>query len=265
LKDDSRIDQIIQFALLVASEEEDARERRLGRIHLIKYVYLADLAFAQKNDGQTFTGVDWQFFKFGPWAPVVNERIEPALLAICAEKSTFPSDYPDKNDWVRWQVTDDSCLTTLEGNLPDIITFTIRSNVHKFGNATFDLLEYVYNTEPMRKASPNEQLSFANLRSQFPRQKHSEDHPDSLSHKQRKKLKEKMAALRLKSKERLAEKRSQRLVQPVITPRYDDVYFQGLEWLDSLAGEKIPEGDMDATFSDTIWKSQARSGDDFSG
>jgi hypothetical protein len=45
------------------------------------YVYLADLAYAEANRGKTFTGIDWQFYKFGPWSQTVNDRIEPALVA----------------------------------------------------------------------------------------------------------------------------------------------------------------------------------------
>lgn len=80
--DSSKVDKIIQFALLVAGEEDDFRDRQLGPIHLIKYVYLADLAYAKHHDGETFTGAKWQFYKFGPWAQEVNQRIEPALLYI---------------------------------------------------------------------------------------------------------------------------------------------------------------------------------------
>jgi hypothetical protein len=44
------------------------------------------------------------FYKFGPWSQAVNERIDPALAAIGANKKTFPSNFDDKNDWFRWQV-----------------------------------------------------------------------------------------------------------------------------------------------------------------
>ena len=74
----------------------------------------------------------------------------------------------------------------------------------------------------------------------------------------------KTAKNELKSAEKLAAKRKRRLVKPPISSRYDDVYFEGLEWLDSLAGAKMPEGEKEAVFSDSIWKSPARAGDDFS-
>jgi hypothetical protein len=45
-------------------------------------------------------------------------------------------------------------------------------------------------------------------------------------------------ALRKKIRTKLAEKRRARvkLVEPVPPPRYDNIYFEGVAWLDSLAG-----------------------------
>ena len=37
-------------------------------IHLIKCVYLADLAYDKEHNGQTYTGIPWRFYHFGPWA-----------------------------------------------------------------------------------------------------------------------------------------------------------------------------------------------------
>ena len=59
--DPSRVDLLLQYALLVAGEEDEYIDRQLGPIHLIKYVYLADLAYARHNEGKTFTGIDWQW------------------------------------------------------------------------------------------------------------------------------------------------------------------------------------------------------------
>jgi len=44
--------------------------------------------------------------------------------------------------------------------------------------------------------------------------------------------------LKRQNAERLSAKRKNSLVTPPISPRYDEVYFEGLKWLDSLAGEK---------------------------
>ncbi len=52
----SRVDLLLQYALLVAGEQDEFLDRQLGPIHLIKYVYLADLFHAKRNNGVTFTG-----------------------------------------------------------------------------------------------------------------------------------------------------------------------------------------------------------------
>ncbi len=85
-----KVDMLIQYALLIAGQEDAFWDRQLGPIHLIKYVYMGDLAYAERNDGETYTGIDWRFYNFGPWSQTVNERIEPALTAIGATKKTFP-------------------------------------------------------------------------------------------------------------------------------------------------------------------------------
>jgi hypothetical protein len=42
--------------ILAAAGQEDYGNREVGPIHLINYVYLADLAFAERHGGETFTG-----------------------------------------------------------------------------------------------------------------------------------------------------------------------------------------------------------------
>ena len=160
----ANVDKVLQYALLAAGEEEDFRDRELGPIHLIKYVYLADLAFAAQNNGETFTGTDWKFHKFGPWSFALHERIEPALQSVNALKKTFPSDYPDKEDWIRWSLSDDSLFESLNRELPLVVTSSVKRAVHNFGNATPDLLHYVYATLPMCNAAPGEQLDFSSVK-----------------------------------------------------------------------------------------------------
>ena len=60
------------------------------------------------------------------------------------------------------------------------------------------------------------------------------------------------------------ERKAHNLINPVKNPRYDDVYFEGIAWLDSLAGEPFSEGEYIAEFSEEVWKSAARKGQDVS-
>jgi hypothetical protein len=262
--DTSRIDLIIQYALLVAGEEDEFIDRQLGPIHLIKYVYLADLTYAQRNGGQTYTGTDWRFYKFGPWSQAVNERIEPALRAICAEKQTLPSDHEDRDDWVRWRLRDERLLREREQQLPVTIKLRLKQYVHKFGKDTPSLLDHVYRTEPMLSAAPNEYLDFSSVVNE---QTEADADPqplrmDSLSTRKKKQFKERLQQLRAQRKGR--ESRASKLINPVKNPRYDEVYEAGIAWLDDLAGPQLTPGDKVAEFTDDVWQSPARKGEDVS-
>lgn len=260
----SKIDLLIQYAILIAGQEDEYFDRQLGPIHLIKYVYLADLAYAEHNYGETFTGIDWQFYKFGPWSQTVNARIEPALTALGANKKTFPSNFDDKDDWVRWQITDDSLLDDIERELPLPITSRLKRDIHKFGQDTPSLLSYIYRTSPMLLAAPYENLDFSHLnQTNKDIELSSPLKQKSLTARKKKKFKEGILKLREKNAQRQSANRCKtQLVNPVTSPRYDDIYYDGLKWLDSLAGPPLAEGEKEAIFSDSVWKSSARRGED---
>lgn len=262
--DATKVDLILQYALLLAGQEDDYFDRQLGPIHLIKYVYLADLAFARWNCGEIYTGADWRFYKFGPWSQEVNARIEPALTYLQADRKVFESNYEERNDWVRWSKQDTYRLEEIEKLIPSCITIDLRRNVHKFRKDTPALLDFVYKTKPMLSSAPNEILDFslAIEESLKERQKPQPLRMETLSAKKQKKFQEKMRAIREKSQNN--GPRRVRLVRPSNSPRYDDVYDQGIKWLDSLAGPELSTGEKIAEFSDDVWKSSTRKGEDVS-
>lgn len=262
--DPSRVDLLLQYALLVSGEQDEFSDRQLGPLHLIKYVYLADLFHARQHNGVTFTGLEWKFYNFGPWAQPVYERIEPALNAIGAEKRSFQSDYEDKHDWVRWHLSDEKLLEKIEDLLPLGITSGLKGDVRRFGKDTQSLLHYVYNTEPMLSAAPNEFLDFTGVANEIST---NESMPkplrmDSLSNRKKKQFKERMRELRTKYKNR--EREEQKLINPIKGARYDDIYNEGMSWLDSLAGEPLRDSKHVVRFSDEVWKSPTRKGGDVS-
>jgi hypothetical protein len=256
-----KVDQLIQYALLLAGEEDDFLDRQLGAIHLIKYVYLADYEFAKVNNGATYTGTDWMFYKFGPWAQSINARISPALNAINADQKVFESNYEEKEDWSRWCVSDEYRLSRIEALVPSAIRLWMRTYVHKFGKRTPELLDFVYKTPPMLNAAPHEFLDFSNAipEPRLVNEIQPESRLASLTIKKQKRLKERMNELRAMSGARNSV--GFELVRP-IAPRYDEVFSQGISWLEQLAGPMIHQGSHLIEFSDEVWKSSTRKSKD---
>lgn len=255
-----RVDLILQYALVVAGENEEFFDRQLGPIHLIKYVYLADLAYSQGHEGETFTGAKWRFHKFGPWEPEVNERIDPALSKIGAHtiKISGPK-YED--DSVRWLPPEDELEKELSDQLPFGICMAVKNAVRSFGSDTATLLNHVYLTEPILCAAPGEDLDF---KCKIQPSAHvKETHPiapaRAMTKKEKDERKEKMSNLRSLVRERLDNRKKEpELVTPDPPPRYDEVFQQGMKCLEAEAGPPIEPKEEKAGLSNDIWKSSAR-------
>lgn len=251
------VDLLLQYALLRAGEEDDFVDRDLGPIHLLKYVYLADLAYARSNQGETYTGARWRFYHFGPWSLEVHQRIEPAMANINARKFEGQSDYEDRADWVRWSCSSETLLAQKQRQIPLAIKIDLDRLVHKFKKDTPSLLDYVYRTSPMLSASPNTFLDFS-TEVRTPRETVSSTAVHPLTAKQRKKLREAGRAIREKFATRPAA--SERFVPKVA--QLDEVYAAGLKWLDDLAGVPLQEQRLTAQFSPEVWGSSTRKADD---
>lgn len=261
LMDLTRVDLIIQCALAVAGEQE-WDERELGPIHLVKYVYLADLAFSQKHGGESYTGAPWRFYHFGPWAESVLDRLEPAALAINAERRVFSSPRYD-GDVVRYSVSQDRRLVDrITAGLPHEISGALRRYVREYGRDTEGLLRFVYATPPMLRAAPNERLVFEDVPEVKVLEPEAEQTKPSV--KARRARRERMERLRDEVRRRLDDKRSRRATPAGPAPRYDDVFFEGFRWLDGLAGESMRAVDLEVSFSDDVWKSASRRGTEVS-
>ncbi len=257
--DSSKVDRIIQYALAVAADEDNTFERELGPIHLIKYVYLADLEYARAHRGETFTGVAWIFHKFGPFDIGVNDRVAIAANAIHAHGRQLDTQY--EKTTLRYAATDDSPdAESIRKELPPEITAWIRQYVHKYKADTASLLHFVYLTPPMLRARPGDALSFADL----PKLKRSQDDAGASARtaKEAKRLKERANALRARIAARAeAPKQEGALVKPTIAPRYDDLYFESIAAIDRTEGG-IGAAHGRIEFGDDIWHSPSREPDD---
>jgi hypothetical protein len=266
--DISRVDLLIQYVLLVAGESDEPAERALGPIHLIKYVYLGDLAYARRFQGKTFTEIPWRFHKFGPWSQEANERVQPALLAIGADVRSFPSSFEGKEDWTRWSIRNDDLLQQREKIVPPAIALRLRPEIRRFGKDTSGLLHYVYRTPPMLAAAPGEYLDFSAVAMKGSTSVRTAESPPvglvSPALSVTPLLRSKSLRDRVLARQRQigVQKSPRKLINPVSHARYDDVYREGIAWLDELAGEPFPNGERVVQFSDEVWKSSTRKGDD---
>lgn len=276
-----RVDQLFQYTLARAACADDFRERELGAIHLLKYAYLADLAHAKCNGGATYTGIRWLFHHFGPWSAAVHQRITPALVEQAgADTRSIPS--PD-GDYVRYHFPK-SRADRIEGDigprLPPSVSGALVRAVREHGSDTADLLRHVYLTPPMLAARPNDTLDFTSVVEPddppvspaprvFRRQRGGAagavDEPPILPaapRVRRTKAEKRRRAVALeagrkKIRQLLAKRRSARVV-PDPPPRYDDVFFAGLEERDREAGTPLKASSGTLSFDDSVWSSSQR-------
>jgi hypothetical protein len=253
--DTQRTDLLLQFILLTASQADEWRDRELGPIHLLKYAYLADLAFAERHDGATFTGAAWQFYHFGPWQAEIHNRIEPALIAMGAAAKQIPSRY--EGDFVRYLAPrdgfDESALDRAKRELPVGVAGAVESAFRQHGSDTSSLLHHVYLTRPMLRAAPGELLALA----PEPRPvSEASAEPTQASRREQRARAEALKTLKARVRERLSERLAGHAATPA--PRYDDVFVAGTNWLDALAGEPLRAQKGELQMDESIWKSSQR-------
>lgn len=255
-----RIRSVMRYAVAVAANADDPRLRELGPIHLIKYVYLADLAYAARHDGETYTGTSWRFHHFGPWAMEVWQELQPAMSSPAITHRSFSGRYQD--DISRWSSKKPGLEEQLESQLPFEVSRALKRGVGDFGNDTTGLLHHVYRTSPMLRAAPGEQLDFsAVVEPERQTRARGESVPaaEPLSKTAAKRRQAAREELRERFQRALAEsataRREARSPRP---PRYDEVFARGQDWLDSLAGEPLQPLEGELFVSEEIWKSSTR-------
>lgn len=256
----SRLDAVYQYIVAVAASSDDFRQRQLGPIHLLKYAYLADVAHAVRNDGNTYSGVEWRFHHFGPWNEEAFEEIRPALLAISVSESQCTSRF--ENDFVRYRIERrdaEEVARQSEDHLPLAVSTTISQAVHEHGSDTADLLRHVYLTKPMLAARPGDILDFRTVMI-VARETSPPSETPRLSARMKRKRAARIESARAGVMARLADKRVKR-VEPRPAPRYDAVFAEGTARLDRLAGDPLTSTSGKISFDESVWNSSQRRDD----
>ena len=265
------IDKVYRYTLALAARADDYRQRALGAIHLLKYAYLADLAHAKRNDGATYTGTPWKFYHFGPWDADAQTRTALIEQAGATKRSIRSA----HGEYERYELSPreaDQVEAAVATDLPWSVRSALMGAVHEYGADTADLLRHVYLTPPMLAARPDEILDFTTAIEECEEPLFEADEPPPRVRRVRQTRAEKRlrAAAREATREKiqrlLAKRRAEdaRAAARTPQPRYDDVFFAGLEAGDRAAGKGLKPSSGTLTFDDSVWSSSQRRDPDVS-
>lgn len=254
-----RITQIVQFALARA-RREDFGFGYLGEIHLLKLLYLADLAHAEAHGGESYTGISWVFFNFGPWSRDAWEHLESVLAAPEIEpRNQIAGAFERRTYRFRYERDGDDAFFALDSKLPPVVTRAVSSAVHEFGADTKRLLHHVYNTLPMRGTIPGSVIDLSQfVVGEAIQARITQVVAPALSKTQQKKADDAQARLR----ESIAAKAAAKQAARVIPPALNAQELAALEELTRVLTEDEDEvptdlhGDL--VFSPELWQSNFR-------
>lgn len=244
-----RVNKMVAYALAVAGEADDYRDRELGPIHLLKYLYLGDLAYGERNDGKSYSEAEWTFYKFGPWSLELYQQLPRAAEVAGAAARHFQGTFSE--DAVRWRQQAPANLANLEPHLPSAVARAIRWSVQEYHNDTSSLLHHVYRTAPMLTAAPGETLTFQVKEEESQQAPITSPDLPEISKTQLRKLKDRVQS-------HLAKEAKKKTVVPKVT--YDADYFEILDLLDREVGDALEQTEGVLEFSADVWKSESRRG-----
>jgi hypothetical protein len=189
------------------------KEGYLTKTKLIKYLYLIDIEYYKKF-GTTFTGYNWIFYEFGPWAYEYNDTFQ--------QMEKDPNFRLDKGDAVLISCRERESLESVLYN-DDLLMRAMRIIDRWAVESLGELLNYVYfHTDPMENAERNKPLDFEKVKSAEPIPKFSLT-PGSKSQKDK-------AEILKRIQDRIATRPKS---MPKFTPpKFDEKYFEAVQVLD---------------------------------
>lgn len=198
-------------------------ESYINKTKLIKLLYLIDVEYYRRYK-KTFTGFNWIFYEFGPWAHEYNEIydiIKSSPNFRIEQKGHIKEGEVLQPEFIKYfeeEIDLEDIFPTLEEKT---IFFEI---VDRWGKENLsEILNYVYfYTEPMLNARKRKPLDFHNIEiyGKVPKYKRRKS---GVSEKRIAELREKLKSLKLE--EKISKKQR-------IRPRYDELYFSVINKLD---------------------------------
>ena len=127
------------------------------RTRLMKFIYLVDLHWARRNDGQVVTGWRWYVDRFGPMATEFYRVTEDARTDGWLTWDNGSSDDEERS-------TSQACIYRSTRTIDDfdlLAVSHVKSIIRLIGDDTARLLRHVYGTELILDARPGDQLDFS--------------------------------------------------------------------------------------------------------
>ena len=216
-------EKLIQYITWYATEQGEI----LAPIRLIKFLYLADLFYARKFNGETLTKWPWRFVHYGPFCGEALQAIENAKNNGLIEAIPYESKFDDEDHFLyKCRLEKDHPLHEM---LPISITAPLENAIKRWGGDTYQLLDYVYfETEPM------EEVRFKGLLDFNKAKKNQIINSIEMKPLTRKKVATAKEAIRKLKENFLTSSEKSNVVSPI----YDDIYYTALEIMDE---EKLNE------------------------
>jgi hypothetical protein len=233
-------DQLAQLVGLICAWAA-TRDDVLTLIRIVKFLYLADLYYARKRNGETLTGWTWRFVHFGPYCQESLVTVDRAVALGLIDKNPYTSSYTGEEQFIYRgrRLTDEPQIERVLDSLSTYLTSTLKAAVKKWADDTAGLLTHVYfETEPMQGIEPQGILDFR--KAQAPK-KEIRVPAMKLSTKQMKQAKEALESLRRRTLEAPTQ-------TPVDTGPKDAAYLQAVDVEDLSDG--TPEFSGVVTFGD---------------
>lgn len=196
---------------------------------LMKYLYLLDVYMAEATEGQTWTGAQWGFLHFGPYATTLANEID--TLAQRSLIQSFSGGGTGK-DYILYTVGEWSTAKSFEAlGFPSEVRQKMATAIRQFANNLSDLLDMVYfRTEPMRDAKPGDALDFSGCqRLSF----------SSIKPLKMKPIDSNISSALLRKLQERATAKKHTISKVVWEGPYDDVYEQGIA---ELSDEPLEPG-----------------------
>lgn len=217
-----------EIVLAVLEEARSSGRSPLMRTSLVKFLYLVDCYFAEKNEGKSASGWDWKFVHFGPYSQAAMRTVEDLVakgLIFAETREVQDSDA----EYALYSVSASKKIPDFRALGHGGISLRLQADMRRFASDLPKLLDHVYfHTGPMLEARPGNNLDFSECRPA---------NPEDFRQVEMKRLPTK-AVKRVRS--RLAELAKERVSRASVEEGpYDQTYYEGMALLEC---SPIPDG-----------------------